>query len=118
MAKEDTARTVNKVLTPEERTRHQRIRQQVEGEKSELMARGRRSKTKQTRLQEALAELRATRQKMGLSLTDIGERTGIEKGNLSRLENSPHPNPTIDTLTRYADAVGKEIVIALIEKCA
>jgi hypothetical protein len=111
-----TARTINKKLTPEERSRHQRIRQQVEGEKSELMAHGRRAKAHHTRLQEALAELKATRQKMGLSLTDIGARTGIEKSNLSRLENAPHPNPTVDTLTRYATAVGKEIVITLIEK--
>ena len=111
-----TARTVNKKLTPEERLRHQRIRQQVEGEKAALMARGRRAKAKHTRLQEALAELKVTRQKMGLSLTEIGARTGIEKSNLSRLENAPHPNPTMDTLTRYADAVGKEIVITLIEK--
>jgi transcriptional regulator with XRE-family HTH domain len=45
-------------------------------------------------------------------------RTGIEKGNLSRLENAPNPNPTIDTLTRYADAVGKEVVITLVDKAA
>jgi hypothetical protein len=32
-----------------------------------------------------------------------GDRTGIEKGNLSRLENVANPNPTFDTLTRYAD---------------
>jgi hypothetical protein len=53
---------------------------------------------------------------LGLSLADIRQRTGIEKGNLSRLENAMNPNPTIDTLSRYADAVGKEIVIALVDK--
>jgi transcriptional regulator with XRE-family HTH domain len=51
-------------------------------------------------------------------LADIKARTGIEKGNLSRLENAPNPNPTIDTLARYADAVGKEVVITLIDKAA
>lgn len=34
----------------------------------------------------------------------------------SLLENAPHPNPTIDTLRRYADAVGKEVPITLIDK--
>ncbi|MCC6123381.1 MAG: hypothetical protein IT426_00315 [Pirellulales bacterium] len=33
-----------------------------------------------------------------------------------RLENAVNPNPTIDTLTRYADAVGKELMIELIDK--
>jgi len=34
------------------------------------------------------------------------------------LENDPNPNPTIDTLCRYADAVGngKEITIVLVDK--
>jgi hypothetical protein len=32
------------------------------------------------------------------------------------LENAPNPIPTIDTLIRYADAVGKELVIELIDK--
>jgi len=50
------------------------------------------------------------------NFTDMKTRTGIEKGNLSRLENAPNPNPTIDTLIRYADAVGKELVIELIDK--
>ena len=51
-----------------------------------------------------------------MTLTDIKAHTGIEKSNLSRLENDPNPNPTIDTLYRYADAVGKEIMIALVDK--
>ncbi len=29
---------------------------------------------------------------------------------------APNPNPTIETLTRYADAVGKELVITLVDK--
>lgn len=41
--------------------------------------------------------------------------TGIEKNNLSRLEHASHPHPTLDTLCRYADAVGKKIVIALVD---
>lgn len=116
MMAKGTARTVNKRLTLEERLRHQQIRRQVEEEKSALVARGRRAKARQARLTEALAELRATRHAMGFSLAEIGERTGIEKSNLSRLENARHPNPTIDTLMRYANAVGKEIVITLIDK--
>ncbi|MFV1966255.1 MAG: helix-turn-helix domain-containing protein [Pirellulaceae bacterium] len=109
-------RSVNKRLTDEERLRHQRIREQIEQEKPELIAQGRRIKSQHARLREAVAALKSTRESLGLSLADIRERTGIEKGNLSRLENAANPNPTVDTLTRYADAVGKEIVIALVDK--
>lgn len=110
------ARSVNKTLTDEERLRHQRIREQIEREKPELIAAGRQIKARHARLRQAVAALKATRESLGLSLADIRQRTGIEKGNLSRLENATNPNPTIDTLSRYADAVGKEIVIALVDK--
>ncbi len=109
-------RNVNKALTEEERDRHARIRGQVEEEKPELMARGRRAEERHNRLREAVGALKATREALGLTLADIKARTGIEKGNLSRLENAPNPNPTIETLTRYADAVGKELVITLVDK--
>jgi DNA-binding phage protein len=51
----------------------------------------------------ALKEARISKQ---LTLSEAGERSGIGKANLSRLENDPTPNPTLDTLLRYADAVG------------
>jgi hypothetical protein len=108
-------RSVPKALTEEERVRHRTIREQVEQEKPDLMARGRRAKARHTMLKEAVGVLKATREALGLSLADITASTGIAKSNLSRLENEPHPNPTIDTLCRYAEAVGKEIVITLID---
>jgi DNA-binding Xre family transcriptional regulator len=109
-------RSVYKALTEEERLRHRTIRAQVAQEKPDLIARGRRAKARHTMLKEAVGTLKATREALGLSLADIKASTGIEKSNLSRLENAPHPNPTLDTLCRYAEAVGKEIVITLIDK--
>jgi hypothetical protein len=110
------ARSVNKKLTEEERQRHRHIREQIENERSELIARGKRAKARHDTLRQAVATLKAARESLGLTLTDIQARTGIEKSNLSRLENDPNPNPTIDTLCRYADAVEKEITIALVDK--
>ena len=109
-------RSVGQVLTDDERLRHQRVREQIEQEKPELIALVRQVKARHAELREAVATLKATRESLGLSLADIRDRTGIEKGNLSRLENATDPNPTIGTLSRYADAVGKEIVIALVDK--
>jgi ABC-type phosphate transport system auxiliary subunit len=109
-------RDVKKKLTEAERLRHAKIRRQIESEKEELIAYGRRSMARHAKLRNAVDILKSTRETLGLTLADIKARTGIEKGNLSRLENAVHPNPTIDTLTRYADAVGKELVIELIDK--
>ena len=111
-------RSINKALTDEERVRHRTICEQVEQEKAELIARGQRAKARHTMLKEkeVVVALKTTREALGLSLADIKASTGIEKSNLSRLENDPHPNPTIDTRCRYADAVGKEIVIMLVDK--
>jgi DNA-binding XRE family transcriptional regulator len=66
-------------------------------------------------LRSLVAGLRAARQAAGLSLTDIQHATGIDRTAISRLENAEHANPTINTLTRYARAVGREIKLQLVE---
>ena len=60
-----------------------------------------------------LHDLRKAREDAGLSLTDVEKRTGIDKATLSRLETGKQTNPTVDTLVRYAAAVGKELVLTL-----
>lgn len=64
-------------------------------------------------LQDALALLKAERLRQHLSLSDIQERIGIERSNLSRLENEADANPTISTLSRYAEALGKRLFVVL-----
>lgn len=61
----------------------------------------------------ALAELNRVREAAGLSLADVAERSGIDKAALSRLENGVHDNPTVETLMRYAAAVGKKLTWSL-----
>lgn len=108
---------ISRPITPEDRERHRLIREKIAGELPELMAVGRRLKAahdfRVAELHSAVAELRKAREKLGLSLADIRERTGIERSTLSRLENDQEANPTIATLDRYANAVGKQIVIML-----
>lgn len=57
--------------------------------------------------------LRQERERAGLSLGDVAERSGMDKATLSRLENGWCPNPTLNTLARYARAVGKRLVLDL-----
>jgi len=56
-----------------------------------------------------VSRLKAERERRGLSLGDMLERTGMSRETLSRLENNAAPNPTVRTLARYAAAVGLEL---------
>ena len=56
-----------------------------------------------------LIKLKHHREQQGLSLTDVAERSGMDRAAISRLENGVYVNPTVDTLYRYAQAVGAEI---------
>jgi transcriptional regulator with XRE-family HTH domain len=61
------------------------------------------------------AELKAARERRGLSLTDVAEASGLERAMVSRLENGKIHNPTLETLDRYARAVGLRVAMRLVE---
>jgi predicted transcriptional regulator len=65
-------------------------------------------------IKQLLHKLRQAREAANLSLADIAERTGMDKAALSRLETG-QGNPTIDTLARYAAALGKRVVFGVEE---
>jgi hypothetical protein len=102
-------------LTPAEQARVAEARRLMEGDKDAILRKAREYKEAylagQAALGEALTLLKAERLRQGLSLTDIEERSGIGRPNLSRLENEAEANPTVTTLTRYAEALGKKLVI-------
>jgi len=56
-----------------------------------------------------LGKLKKHREAQGLSLSDVADRSGMDRSAVSRLENGQYLNPTMDTLYRYAQAVGAEI---------
>ncbi len=58
----------------------------------------------------ALAKLKLTRLREGLSLADVSDRTGVDRGNISRLESGVE-NVEINTLARLADAIGYDVVV-------
>ena len=57
-------------------------------------------------------ELKQAREVAGLTLAAVSKRTGMDQATLSRLENGRQPNPTVDTLWRYAHAVGRLLVLS------
>ena len=60
----------------------------------------------------AASELRAERDRQGLSLSEVAKRAGMDPAVLSRLENKGG-NPTLETLCKVATALGKELVCCL-----
>jgi predicted transcriptional regulator len=82
-------------------------------EAAEIKATGRRILIRHRRLREAVAMLKRERERLNLSLDEVGRRSGIGKANLSRLENSATANPTLDTLARYAEAIGKDVLVTV-----
>ena len=56
--------------------------------------------------------LRRERERNGLSLTDVAERSGLTRAMVSKLENGRNPNPTLDTLARYAMAMDMELKLS------
>lgn len=82
-------------------------------EKDELTAWGKRVLDEHEELMAVLKMLKAERERQGLTLDAMAERTGIAKGNLSKLESGRAPNPTIQTLHRIADALGRSIRVRL-----
>jgi DNA-binding XRE family transcriptional regulator len=106
-------------LTPEQRAAHAAIRARARhdrpgpeelidrGEIDELVPHG-----QFMELRMLTARLRRLRDEQGLSLTDVSERSGLTRAAVSRLENGWNLNPTLDTLFRYAAAVGAHVSLS------
>ena len=107
-------RTVrNRRLTPEEAAKYRKIRKQIAGELPDLAARHHHRMTALEQQGELVKQLKAAREQRGLSLSDMTRVTGMDRSALSKLETGQRPNPTVDTLVRYSQAVGKRLVVSL-----
>jgi ribosome-binding protein aMBF1 (putative translation factor) len=60
-------------------------------------------------LLETLEVLKTERERQGLSLAAVSERTGMDQATLSRLETGKVANPTDLTIRTYARALGKRV---------
>ena len=100
-------------LTPEEAAKYKAIRDQVQAELPELIARHQERVASLDQLDDLLKQLKAAREAKGLTLADLTDLTQMDPSALSKLENGQRPNPTVETLVRYAEAVGKRLIVAL-----
>src|SRR5437867_2999401 len=103
----------NRRLTTEEAAKYKKIREQVAEELPDLVARHQERMATLDELHALLNQLKAAREAKGLSLADLTKLTGMDRSALSKLENGQRANPTVETLVRYAEAVGKRLVVSL-----
>jgi AraC-like DNA-binding protein len=107
-------------VPPEKLAELREVRRQIEEERPEITARAREVRRQHEAAKAELARaaelLKAERLAQGLSLADVQGRTGMSRAAICRLENLVDANPTVATLERIADALGKRLVIALEEK--
>ena len=107
--------------TPEERARHKELREMFKHcpTPEQLLASGDYSGFvlggQYDELRKAVYHLKQARERAGLSLADVAMLSHIDKAALSRLENGRQLNPTLDTLYRYAMAIGKLITFSLVD---
>jgi DNA-binding XRE family transcriptional regulator len=105
--------TRDRRLTPEEAEKYREVREQVAVELPDLIVRHHQRTAALDQLDELLKQLKAAREERGLSLADLTDLTGMDRSALSKLETGQRPNPTVETLVRYAEAVGKRLVVSL-----
>lgn len=105
----------NQHLTRDEAKKYKDVRQKISKELPHLIDRHEQRMVALDQLQDLVMQLKAAREAKGLSLTDLTELTGMDRSALSKLETGQRVNPTVETLVRYADAVGKRLVVTLSE---
>lgn len=96
-------------LTPEEERRWEKAVVETTAERDEIVKQGRAVLGARRVARQMLGELKAERERRGLSLADMMRLTGMSRESISRLENDPAPNPTMLTFARYAGALGLEL---------
>jgi ribosome-binding protein aMBF1 (putative translation factor) len=60
-----------------------------------------------------VARFKSARENQGLTLAEVAERMGIDAPALSRLETGKMLNPTLATLHKWAEAIGRKLDIDL-----
>lgn len=109
--------------TPEQERAEQAIRERFQRERpslQDLLDQGDATRVftmgEYWELRKTFAALKTLRESQGLSISDLAERTGMDRAMISRLENGQLDNPTISTVSRYAKALGKRVVVSLVDE--
>jgi len=109
-----TGRRIVRPSTDEERKRYRTALGEEKSAEEANKVLGRKLLAERRELSTTVTELKNLREQLDITLTELASRSGMTASNLSRLENMEGPNPTIETLRRYAQAIGHRIEIAVV----
>jgi DNA-binding XRE family transcriptional regulator len=116
MAKRKMGKRIFREPTAEQAEKYRKIRKLIGDEWPEIREEAILLRDGQQRdLTDVVALLKTERETQGLAQADISESTGISKAAISRLESGENVNPTLNTLMRYADALGKRLSVVMSE---
>lgn len=104
----DRATRIIGQLPAERRAELAEVAKQVENELRDYSKKANPSRT-------ALAKLKLARLREGFTLGETAEKAGMDRGNLSKLENNVS-NVELNTLARLADALGYDVVVDLVKR--
>jgi predicted transcriptional regulator len=107
------AKSIFREATPAEKARLEMLWKKLDEEKPEIIAKAKAYFAAQDASKKLVSQLKEERERQGLSLADIKQRTGISREAISTMENSDSPNPTIKTLQRYALALGVKLEMSI-----
>ncbi len=105
--------TRDRPLSLEEASNYREIRTKIAEELPDLVGRHHERMATIDQVTDLVKELKTAREEQGLSLADLTRLTGMDRSALSKLETGQRLNPTFETLVRYAEAVGKRLIVSL-----
>ncbi len=115
--KKRTAKRIVRSLTPDEAIRIAEARRDVETNRAAILREGSAAMAIWSAMRrdadQTIQKLKDERERLGLSLADVEQRSGLRRSVLSRLENDRTANPTLLTLQRYAASLGMTLQTAL-----
>ena len=99
--------------TAEQRAEEEAIRRQHAANPIRQRPSGTINRQSFTAILRLAARFKAERESQGLTLTQVAERMGIDAPALSRLETGKMLNPTLATLHKWAEALGRKLEVDL-----
>jgi DNA-binding XRE family transcriptional regulator len=105
--------TRDRHLTSDEAAAYRALREQLEAERPELVARHEQRMASLQQLERLFTQLTQVREAKGLTLADLVQLTAVDRSALTKLETEHRADPSIETLVRYAEALGIRLVVSL-----
>ena len=110
-----TERKTHPKITPEKVQELSNAAKEIDAD-VELRAAVEKAFSRIDKARDLIGGLRKIRLAKGLSYPVAGELADMDGANLHKLEIRPDPNPTINTLLRYAEALGVDIEFKIVDR--